>query len=136
MSEPMGRFSAVRTIGRGLEEAPVLRQGLGVTWMLAAVGACGRVVVPILLQQAIDKGIVRDGPVRVGLVSGLAVIAAVSLVVSGIAQRQASGTSTASASPITTKSAAARSSRGSRATSRPWPSSSRGAAWRGCSTDP
>ena len=43
----MGRFSAVHTIGRGLQEAPVLRQGLGVTWMLAAVGACGRVVVPV-----------------------------------------------------------------------------------------
>ena len=53
----MGRFSAVHTIGRGLEEAPVLRQGLGVTWLLAAVGAGGRVVVPILLQQAIDRGI-------------------------------------------------------------------------------
>ena len=35
----------------------MLRQGLGVTWCLAAVGATGRVVVPILLQQAIDKGI-------------------------------------------------------------------------------
>ena len=38
----------------------MLRQGLGVTWVLAAVGAGGRVVVPIVLQQAIDKGIVGD----------------------------------------------------------------------------
>ena len=73
--EPSGRFapppasfSAVRTIGRGLEEAPILRQGLGVTWMLAIVGAVGRVVVPILLQQAIDRGIVGDEEVRVGFV--------------------------------------------------------------------
>ena len=36
--------SAVRTIGRGLEQAPILRQGLGVTWLLAALGAAGRVV--------------------------------------------------------------------------------------------
>ena len=57
MTEPIGRFSAARTIGRGLEEAPVLRQGLLATWVLAAVGAGGRVVVPILLQQAIDRGI-------------------------------------------------------------------------------
>ena len=89
MTEPLGRFSAVRTIGRGLEEAPVLRQGLGVTWMLAAVGACGRVVVPVLLQQAIDKGIVRDEGVRVGFVTVLALIGSVALVISGIAQRQA-----------------------------------------------
>ena len=66
--EPSGRLRDRRrrgsrrcsTIGRGLEEAPILRQGLGVTWMLAAVGAVGRVVVPILLQQAIDKGIVGE----------------------------------------------------------------------------
>ena len=86
---PPARFSAVHTIGRGLEEAPILRQGLGVTWMLAAVGAVGRVVVPILLQQAIDRGIVGEEGVRVGLVGVLGLIAAVALVISGIAQRQA-----------------------------------------------
>ena len=61
VDEPIGRFAAVHTINRGLQEAPVLRQGLALTWCLAAVGATGRVVVPILLQQAIDKGIVGDG---------------------------------------------------------------------------
>ncbi|CAN5670036.1 ABC transporter ATP-binding protein [soil metagenome] len=89
MSEPIGRFSAVHTIGRGLDAAPVLRQGLGVTWCYAAVGATGRVVVPVLLQQAIDRGIVRDGGVRVGLVATLALVGAVVLVISGLAQRQA-----------------------------------------------
>jgi ATP-binding cassette subfamily B protein len=88
-SAPPGRFSAVRTIGRGLEEAPVLRQGLGITWALAVVGAGGRVVVPILLQQAIDRGIVREGGVRVNLVAMLAFVAAGALIISGIAQRQA-----------------------------------------------
>ena len=86
---PPASFSAVRTIGRGLEEAPILRQGLGVTWMLAVVGAVGRVVVPILLQQAIDRGIVREEGVRVGFVGKFALIAAVALIISAIAQRQA-----------------------------------------------
>ena len=71
VDEPIGRFSAVHTINRGLQEAPVLRQGLALTWCLAAVGATGRVVVPILLQQAIDKGIADDGGVRVGFVGAL-----------------------------------------------------------------
>ena len=79
----------MHTIGRGLEEAPILRQGLGLTWMLAAVGAAGRVVVPILLQQSIDKGIIGEEDVRVGFVGVLGLIAAAALVVSGIAQRQA-----------------------------------------------
>ncbi len=86
---PPARFSAVRTIGRGLEEAPILRQGLGVTWMLAIVGAVGRVVVPVLLQQAIDRGIIGDEGVRVGLVGVMALFAALAIVISGIAQRQA-----------------------------------------------
>ena len=60
VDEPVGRFGAAQTIGRGLQEAPVLRQGLGVTWGLAVVGATGRVVVPILLQQAIDRGRRRE----------------------------------------------------------------------------
>ena len=44
---------------------------------------------PILLQQAIDKGISGDGGVRVGFVAVLAAIAAVALVIAGIAQRTA-----------------------------------------------
>ncbi len=89
LAEPAGRFGAVDTISRGLREAPVLRQGLGVTWALAAVGATGRVVVPILLQQAIDKGIGSDGSVRLEFVAVLGVIAAVALVIAGAAQRAA-----------------------------------------------
>ena len=89
MNEPVGRFAAVHTINRGLREAPVLRQGLAVTWLLAAVGAMGRVVVPILLQQAIDRGIVTTDGVQVGLVGVLAAIGAVALVIAAVAQRQA-----------------------------------------------
>jgi len=81
--------SAIKTIGRGLEVAPVLRQGLGVTWLLAAVGASGRVVVPILIQQAIDKGIVGEEEVRLDLIVKLALIGAVAVLVSGFAYRQA-----------------------------------------------
>jgi ATP-binding cassette subfamily B protein len=85
---PSGPDSAVRTIARGLETAPILRQGLGVTWMFAAVGAAGRVVVPILIQQSIDRGITDDG-VRVDLIAWMAVIGAIAVVVSGLAFRQA-----------------------------------------------
>ncbi|MGH9270337.1 MAG: ABC transporter ATP-binding protein, partial [Ilumatobacteraceae bacterium] len=58
-------------------------------WVLAAIGATGRVVVPILLQQAIDRGIVTTDGVQVGLVAVLGVIAAVALGIAAVAQRQA-----------------------------------------------
>jgi ATP-binding cassette, subfamily B, bacterial len=89
LSEPMGRFAGVHTINRGLQEAPILRQGLALTWCLAAVGATSRIVVPILLQQAIDKGIITDEGVKINVVATLAAIAAVALVIAGFAQRQA-----------------------------------------------
>ena len=89
MTEPVGRFTAVNAIGRGLEEAPVLRQGLGVTWLLAAVGAGGRVVVPITIQQAIDRGIVGHDPVRLDLVAAMGCVAVAALLIAGFSQRLA-----------------------------------------------
>lgn len=87
MSEPMGRFTAVNTISRGLKEAPILRQGLGVTWMFAAVGALGRVVVPILIQQSIDRGIIGVGQVDLTAILLFGAIAAVGLTVAATCQR-------------------------------------------------
>jgi hypothetical protein len=88
---------------------------------LALLGAGGRVVIPILVQQAIDRGFTDDG-VQVGVVSVLAAIALVGRFPTG------------SASPTTAKSGKARWLRASPATSRRSRSSSSGAAWRGCST--
>jgi putative ABC transport system ATP-binding protein len=88
-TEPVGRFSATTAIGRGLEEAPILRQGLALTWVLAAIGAGGRVVVPILIQQAIDRGIVGREDVRVDFVVGCGLIALVAVVIAAICQRTA-----------------------------------------------
>ena len=88
-TEPVGRFSATTAIGRGLEEAPILRQGLALTWVLAAIGAGGRVVVPILIQQAIDRGIVGHDDVRVDFVIGCGLIALVAVCIAAMCQRMA-----------------------------------------------
>ncbi len=88
-TEPVGRFSATTAIGRGLEEAPILRQGLALTWVLAAIGAGGRVVVPILIQQAIDRGIVGFDEVRVDFVVVCGLIALVAVAIAGLCQRAA-----------------------------------------------
>ena len=89
MTEPIGRFSATSTIGRGLEEAPVLRQGLALTWLLAAAGAGGRVVVPIVVQQAIDRGIVGRDEVRFDFVVWCAVIGVAAQLAAALCQRRA-----------------------------------------------
>ena len=52
---------AVSVIRRGLAASPELKRGLGVTVTLALLGAGGRVLVPVLTQQVIDRGIRNDG---------------------------------------------------------------------------
>ena len=86
--EPLGRFSAVETIGKGVRAAPALRTGFGLTLLLAMVGAAGRVVIPIVVQQAIDHGLTPDG-VRIRTVVTLAAIALVVILLATWAQRTA-----------------------------------------------
>lgn len=90
MTEPMGRFTAVGAIGRGLDEAPVLRQGLAVTWLIAALGAGGRVIVPIVVQQAIDRGVFTDdGVVDLRFVVWCALIGVMAQLFAAFCQRTA-----------------------------------------------
>lgn len=88
-TEPIGRFSATSTIGRGLDEAPILRQGLGGTWLIAAAGAGGRVVVPIVVQQAIDRGIIGHDEIRFDVVVWCAVIGVAAQIAAALFQRVA-----------------------------------------------
>ena len=92
MTEPIGRWSATETIGRGVHAAPALKVGFAATFGLAMVGAAGRVVVPILVQQAIDKGFERSNgqtSVDVEFITKLAIIGISVIIVATFAQRTA-----------------------------------------------
>lgn len=86
MNQPDIRFDTVRTISRGVDAAPSFRRGLGITFLLALIGAGARVVIPIIVQQSIDKGL-QPGNIDVGFVTKLGVIGAVSVCVSALAIR-------------------------------------------------
>jgi putative ABC transport system ATP-binding protein len=88
MSEPETHRGAIGVIGRGVDIAPVLRQGFLLTFLLAFIGAGARVVVPILLQLAIDHGL-KEGAVDVGYVARLVVIGVVLVLVTGWSLRTA-----------------------------------------------
>lgn len=60
-----GAWSVLR---RGLRETPELRSGLAFTLVLALAGAAGRLVVPVLMQQIIDRGIVGGSGFRPAIV--------------------------------------------------------------------
>lgn len=87
-SAPPESRGAVRTIRAGFTEAPALAKGLAFTFVLAVVGAAGRVTIPVLLQQSIDRGI-RGSSVDLSFVLRLCIIAALIVLGAGVAQRAA-----------------------------------------------
>jgi ATP-binding cassette subfamily B protein len=76
---------ALQTLRRGLRMMPEFRQGLPVTFLLALIATAGRVVVPIAVQQTLDRGLGAPGGPDIGLVRTLIAISAVIVVVTGIA---------------------------------------------------
>ncbi len=55
------RDGALHTLARGLRLSPELRVGLGATLALALVATAGRIIVPIAIQQVIDRGLTDTG---------------------------------------------------------------------------
>ena len=61
--EATSRLGTMATLRRGLSLSPELRAGIGVTLALAAVTTVGRIVVPIVVQQTTDHGLLgKEGP--------------------------------------------------------------------------
>ena len=71
------------TLRRGLDLSPELRRGLGITLSLAAVTTVGRIVVPFVVQQTTDHGLLgKDGP-DPGLVTRYVLLALIAVVLTG-----------------------------------------------------
>ena len=62
-------ISAINTIRRGLAFSPELAQGYRWTLLLALIGTAGRVVVPVAVQQTLDRGINGPSGVDLGFVA-------------------------------------------------------------------
>jgi len=65
---------ALRILRRGFATTPELRRGLGVTIGFALLSALARLVLPILVQQTLDRGFV-DGSIRVGFIASATAVA-------------------------------------------------------------
>ncbi|MGI9017751.1 MAG: ABC transporter ATP-binding protein [Euzebya sp.] len=78
--------SATDTIRKGLSLSPELRVGLGVTGLLAVVATAGRVIVPILVQQILDRGFSAEGlTVDLAVVGQLVTYGAVAVGITALA---------------------------------------------------
>jgi ATP-binding cassette, subfamily B, bacterial len=76
---------AFATLRRGLRMMPEFRRGLPATFALALVATAGRVVVPIAVQQVIDRGLAGDGGADMDLVTGLVLVCGLVVVITAVA---------------------------------------------------
>jgi ATP-binding cassette subfamily B protein len=67
---------ALATLRRGLRMMPEFRRGLPATFALALVATAGRVVVPIAVQQVIDRGLAGPGGPDLDLVRNVVLLCA------------------------------------------------------------
>lgn len=79
-------LNTMDTLKRGLQLSPELRVGLWVTVGLALVATLGRVIIPFVVQQTTDNGILADGGPDVAFVFRAIGISALVIVVTSIAQ--------------------------------------------------
>ncbi len=80
--EERGAFA---TLAHGLRLIPEFREGLSVTLLLALLATAGRVVVPIAVQQTIDKGLNGPDGTDFGLVRTACGLALVAVLVTAVA---------------------------------------------------
>jgi putative ABC transport system ATP-binding protein len=73
-----------QTLRRGLELSPELRKGILVTIGLALVSTIGRVLVPFVVQQTTDRGILAEGGPDVGIVVFFVAVAAVGVLLTAV----------------------------------------------------
>jgi ATP-binding cassette subfamily B protein len=81
------QIGALTVLRRGIEVSPELRRGFVVTVVLALFLAAGRLVIPILIQQTLDRGIRGDAGYRPGFLYGACAIALAVILVVAVAGR-------------------------------------------------
>ncbi|GLY17279.1 ABC transporter ATP-binding protein/permease [Kineosporia rhizophila] len=78
-------LTAWQVIRRGVAISPELVQGIWLTLLLALVATCGRILVPVAVQQTTDRGLSGGDGVRLGLVAGLVAAVAAGVAITAVA---------------------------------------------------
>jgi len=73
-------LGGIETIRRGVHHSPELVQGIGWTLTLAVIASLGQVIVPVAVQQTLDRGLNHAGGPDVRFTAWMGLIAAVALI--------------------------------------------------------
>ncbi len=75
LESEIGDVRATNVLRRGLEQSPELLRGFRVSAAMALFGAVGRLVIPVLIQQILDRGLLGPDGYRPGFVYTAAAVA-------------------------------------------------------------
>ena len=78
-------LAPIETIRRGVAVSPELKEGFRVTLLLAVVASFGQVIVPIAVQQTLDRGLNAPGGPDVSFVVLVGLLCFAGIVVTGVA---------------------------------------------------
>ncbi len=78
-------LGAMATIRRGFRVSPEFKRGLPVTLLLAVVATLGRVIVPVTIQQVVDRGLSAPGGIDVGFVRTAVIVSAIAICCTAVA---------------------------------------------------
>ncbi len=78
-------IGAIDTIRRGMRFSPELTEGIRATLLLAVLASVGQIVVPVAVQQTLDRGLHADGGPNVGFTVSMGVVAALAIAVTSFA---------------------------------------------------
>ena len=76
------RLRAISVLRRGFAKSPELGRGVRLTVLFAVIGSVGRLIIPVLIQQVIDKGLLADEGFRPGFT--ITACAAAAVIVVGV----------------------------------------------------
>src|SRR4051812_1248599 len=79
------RPSGLATLRRGLRLTPEFRRGIVGTLLLALVATAGRIVVPVAVQQTLDRGLRAHGGPDIGFIRTAVIVCAVAVVLTAVA---------------------------------------------------
>jgi ATP-binding cassette subfamily B protein len=81
-------ITALQTIARGIELSPELKDGFRGTLAWALLSTAGRIVVPVAVQQTLDRGLGGPGGPDLGFTGLVAAVAALAVLVTAVASYQ------------------------------------------------
>jgi ATP-binding cassette subfamily B protein len=85
MDSDVGRVTGIAIIRRGLSLSPAIKDGIGLTILLAILSTVGSSVIPILIQRTVDSGLGDGGrSTTVSDIAGFLVIAGVIIAVTAV----------------------------------------------------